>query len=891
MPKPFYALYAAFLGDIVGASREFAANNTDDYNFDLFYDEILEPNTREKLKYPNKFTDDSILTMAVAKGLRESRGKSDAEIEMAIAENIHYYGRMYRGKFPGSFGTSFGKWLKNTKIERPARGSWGDGALMRVSSAGWAFSSLKDTIHAADLTAKFTHDHVDSRRGAQAIAAAMHLARAGVDKQNIKLYLETQFGLDLSKTVKEFHDYNYNSMPHKGYYQTEGSLNAGPMALAAFFESDNYEDCIRKVVAMGGDSDTLGAIAGGLAGAYYGMPKWLEEECEDRLDDTLKAESKAFQEHIESVDTEPQMDEIEIALAKARLERHVLQQYNANNSYSPAQDPEYLNLLAEMEATRLFCEEVNKARTNNDSLSEQTLLDNKKDFMAQLTEKLKDSPELKDEHGKMTECPVVTENVDDCDFDRRYKNAKKLFPDQRVVMAHEKIRDKIIEDNSAIRDLLAAGIKERRAQTEQKAQITEQVKALMQQSATADDGVAKTEEYYYGIMDGMLGKGGEIENNEALAGMSDRLQDVMKDLRNMKERTDLYDPNKLSVNVLRKLNTLSNELTLEAVAQNNDAALQKIAFVNRLADAVKGWRAAPEGKRISPLEYELQNKAPQYVSSSKTGEITINDLVGRVSALSGSATHFYKDMLSAIKKQGDLSALKNNSDKLKACEALAAAAEGYLKHKAPYGSVKGLNLKEKGRVQFAKDLKKFAKKAKEAIINKVAESKREKKDYLSMSDFHAKCDNLVEKYNQLNAIENKTPDQLKAAEAIKNEIMNPDKAKFNFAEEYKNILKISDSYSKNHDMQAACASMLTGSVSAYMDIYLKLHNESAEVPAEDKFAALGITADESKKASEIIKNGKNVMEDYTKQKQQDNATKTAAPVNAEKTVTAAANVK
>lgn len=890
MPKHFYALYAAYLGDIVGAPREFGANNTDDYNFDLFYDEILDPNTRDVLKYPNKFTDDSILTMAVAKGLRESRGKSDDEIEMAIAENIHYYGRMYKGKFPGAFGNDFSNWLKKEKIERPARGSWGDGALMRVSSAGWAYSSLKDTIHAADLTAKFTHDQVDSRRGAQAIAAAMHLARAGVDKQNIKLYLETQFGLDLSKTVKEFHDYNYKGMPHKGYYQTEGSLNAGPMALAAFFESDNYEDCIRKVVAMGGDSDTLGAIAGGLAGAYYGMPKWLEEECEDRLDNTLKAETKAFQEHIESLDTEPKMDEIEIALAKAKLEQHVLQQYNSNNSYSPAQDPEYLNLLAQMEATRLFHEEVNKARTNNDSLTEQTLLDNKKDLLAQLTEKLKDAPELKDEHGKMAECPVVTEDVSDCDFNKRYKNTKKLFPDQRVVVVHEKIRDRIIEDNSAIRDLLAESIKERKAQTEQKVQITEQVKALMQQTATADDGSTKTEEFYYGIMDGMLGKGGEIENNEALAGMADRLQDVMNDLRNMKERTDIYDPNKLSVNVLRKLNTLSNELTLEAVAQNSDAALQKIAFVNRLTDAVKGWRAAPEGKRISPLEYELQNQAPQYVSSSQTGEISLNDLIGRVPDLSGRASHFYKDMLSAIKNHGDLSALKKNSDKLKACEALAAAAEGYLKHKAPYGSVKGLTLKEKGRVLFAKNLKKFAKKAKEAIITKAAEAKKEKNNYISMSNFHAKCDNLVEKYNRLNAIENKTPEQQQAAEAIKNEIMNPDKAQLNFAEEYRNILKISDSYPKDHDMQAACATMLAGSVSAYMDIYFKLHNESAEAPAADKFAALGITADESKKAADISKIGKKVMDEYTKQKQPDNATKTVEPVNAEKTVAAAAGV-
>ena len=249
-------MYGAILGDIVGSPYEFDWNNNKAKDFPLF-----SPRSA--------FTDDTVMTLAVAKALLDSRGQNDTDIKAALVREMQHWGQAYPDK---GYGARFDGWL-HAKTPQPYN-SYGNGSAMRVSSAAWLASDMAEALHLAQLTAEVTHSHPEGIKGAQATAAAIYLARTGHSKADIKAHVETAFGYDLSRTCDEI---------RPSYRHVESCQETVPQAITAFLESTDFEDALRTAVSLGGDSDTLAAITGSIAEAFYGVPEALKQECRQRL--------------------------------------------------------------------------------------------------------------------------------------------------------------------------------------------------------------------------------------------------------------------------------------------------------------------------------------------------------------------------------------------------------------------------------------------------------------------------------------------------------------------------------------------------------------------------------------------------------------------------------
>ena len=249
-------MYGAILGDIVGSPYEFDCNNYKAKDFPLF-------------SRRSDFTDDTVMTLAVAKALLSTRGQDDAAIKAALVRKMQRLGRTYPDR---GYGTHFGDWLYEDDPQ-PYQ-SYGNGSAMRVSPAAWLATDMAESLHLARLTAEVTHDHPEGIKGAQATAAAIFLARTGHDKAEIKAYVEREFGYDLSRSCDEI---------RPTYHHVESCQETVPQAITAFLESCDFEDALRTAVSLGGDSDTLAAITGSIAEAFYGVPEELRQECRKRL--------------------------------------------------------------------------------------------------------------------------------------------------------------------------------------------------------------------------------------------------------------------------------------------------------------------------------------------------------------------------------------------------------------------------------------------------------------------------------------------------------------------------------------------------------------------------------------------------------------------------------
>lgn len=247
-------MIGAILGDMIGAPYEFdIGSKTKD--FPLFSEE-------------SRFTDDTVMTVAVAEALMDTLGKPDEALS-ALTASMQTWGRKY--PYAG-YGGMFSRWLRQ---ERPEPyGSFGNGSAMRVSSAGWLYDSLEKTRHIAALTAAVTHNHPEGIKGAEATASAIFLARNGSGKADIRAYITGEFGYDLSRTCDEI---------RPGYSHNETCQRTVPEAITAFLEGTDFEDVIRTAVSLGGDCDTLTCIAGGIAEAFYGVPETMILECRNRL--------------------------------------------------------------------------------------------------------------------------------------------------------------------------------------------------------------------------------------------------------------------------------------------------------------------------------------------------------------------------------------------------------------------------------------------------------------------------------------------------------------------------------------------------------------------------------------------------------------------------------
>lgn len=255
-------MYGAILGDIIGSPFEFdRGDKTKD--FELFTEGC-------------NFTDDSVMTIAVAEALLAVGLSAPIdEIEAAVKASMQDWGKRYPH---AGYGGSFRHWLKE-KNPKPY-GSYGNGSAMRVSAAGWLYNSLERTREVARATAKVSHNHPEGIKGAEATASAIYMARNGASKEEIKKYIESEFHYDLDRTLNQIRPY---------YHMDETCQKTVPEAIIAFLEAEDFEDAIRNAVSLGGDTDTLGAITGSIAEAYFGIPAVLIAECKARIDKGLMA--------------------------------------------------------------------------------------------------------------------------------------------------------------------------------------------------------------------------------------------------------------------------------------------------------------------------------------------------------------------------------------------------------------------------------------------------------------------------------------------------------------------------------------------------------------------------------------------------------------------------
>ncbi len=251
-------MIGAIAGDIIGSIYEGSQIKTKE--FPLFDDDCC-------------FTDDTVLTVAVAKAIL-----GDGDYKKTIWElgNIYPY---------AGYGGNFIKWLNSP--EPQPYDSWGNGSAMRVSPVGFAFDSVETVLEEAEKTAIISHDHPEGIKGAQAVALAIFLARTSHDKDLIREEISTRFGYDLNRNVETLRSsYGFD-------VSCQGSV---PEAIISFLDSDSCEDAIRNAISLGGDSDTLACMAGGIAEAFYGgVPGEIVSEAKSRLPEDLLEITERFE--------------------------------------------------------------------------------------------------------------------------------------------------------------------------------------------------------------------------------------------------------------------------------------------------------------------------------------------------------------------------------------------------------------------------------------------------------------------------------------------------------------------------------------------------------------------------------------------------------------------
>ena len=252
-------MLGAMIGDIVGSVYEWHNIKTEDFNF---------------FKSDCFFTDDTVLTAATAKALMAG---------ISYVEAYQDFAQRYPGR---GYGGCFLKWIYADN-PKPYN-SWGNGSAMRVSPVGFAFDTLEEVLAEAERSAAVTHNHPEGIKGAQATALAVLLARQGAAKEDIRREITIRFGYDLDRTLDEIRpDYSFD-------VSCQGSV---PEAIIAFLASTSYEDAVRKAISLGGDSDTIACITGGIAEAFYGgVPEDIAKEGRTFLPDEFLEIIDEFEE-------------------------------------------------------------------------------------------------------------------------------------------------------------------------------------------------------------------------------------------------------------------------------------------------------------------------------------------------------------------------------------------------------------------------------------------------------------------------------------------------------------------------------------------------------------------------------------------------------------------
>ena len=238
-------MYGAIIGDIVGSKFEFDRGNRS-RDFELFTGD-------------DDYTDDTIMTIAVAEALLAAGADADEEtVKSELILSMKHWGQKYPD---AGYGARFYGWVLSA--DPKPYGSFGNGSAMRVSPAGWLYDSMERTREVARWTAEVTHNHPEGVKGAESVAAAIYMARNKATKEEIREYIAKEFKYNLSRSLDEI---------RPGYHHVEDCMRTVPEALECFFEADCFESTLRNVAYIGGDTDTLGAIAGAIAEAFWGVP-------------------------------------------------------------------------------------------------------------------------------------------------------------------------------------------------------------------------------------------------------------------------------------------------------------------------------------------------------------------------------------------------------------------------------------------------------------------------------------------------------------------------------------------------------------------------------------------------------------------------------------------
>lgn len=264
-------MLGAIIGDIVGSIYEYSNIKTKDFPFF----------TEKK-----EFTDDSVLTVATADWLL-SGGKPAP----------FYANYASKHSYPmGGYGNSFARWaitVERMGIAKPYN-SCGNGSAMRIAPVGWAFETEAETLDAAKVSAECTHNHPEGIKGAQATALCIFLARNGVPAATIKSRIETEFGYDLSLSVDEIRPrYSWDGLD--GMISGELCQGSVPQAIICALEATDFEDAVRNAISIGGDSDTIGCITGGIAEALFGIPGAIREHGMQYLSAQLREVVEKFE--------------------------------------------------------------------------------------------------------------------------------------------------------------------------------------------------------------------------------------------------------------------------------------------------------------------------------------------------------------------------------------------------------------------------------------------------------------------------------------------------------------------------------------------------------------------------------------------------------------------
>ena len=248
-------MLGALAGDIIGSVYEF--RNTKSVDFELFTD-------------ASTFTDDSVMTLAVARWLAED----EAHTPQALVRCMQELGNVHPD---AGYGGSFMLWLAS-KEPKPYD-SWGNGAGMRVSPVGLYARTIDEALALAAITASVSHSHPEGIKGAQAIASCVFLCKQGKSKAEIKAYVERMFGYNLDQKIADI---------RTGYEFDVSCQGSVPEAIIAFLEGNSFEEVIRLAVSLGGDSDTIACMAGAIAACCYEIPEPIAQKCNELLTDDLR---------------------------------------------------------------------------------------------------------------------------------------------------------------------------------------------------------------------------------------------------------------------------------------------------------------------------------------------------------------------------------------------------------------------------------------------------------------------------------------------------------------------------------------------------------------------------------------------------------------------------